>query len=79
MGTIDGMLLEIQSFTENANAVKSLILTKLFNDKIIDKEQWAEYEEDWHIIVIKRSWFKKALSNNKDDWSYQFVKMDIDE
>jgi len=74
MGTIDGMLLEIESFTKNANIAKSIVLSRLLEDKIITDEQRTEYLDNWQIIVIKKSWFKKLLSKD-NDWEYRFVNI----
>jgi len=66
MAQIDGMLLEIESLTKDANGVKEAVLGRLLTNKIITEEQAKEYSEKWQIIIIKRGWFKR--------WMYAFNK-----
>jgi membrane peptidoglycan carboxypeptidase len=79
------MLTEIEGFTENANSVKELVLSKLYTDGIITMEQYNEYCDLYQVIVIKSSWFKKWKSifkpnEKKDEGVYQFkyVKFEQD-
>ena len=72
---LDGMLLEIGDFTENANTVKTIVLSALAKNNVINEEQWKEYKDNWQVIVVKKSWFKKIISG--DDWSYHFIKIKI--
>ena len=39
MAVIDGIVAEIDSYMENSNIVKSIVLDRLFVDKIITKEK----------------------------------------
>ena len=76
MAQIDSMLLEIESYTENANGVKDAVLARLQADKIITDEQAKEYAEKWQIIIIKKGWFKRwmnAFDKDKgESANYQF-------
>lgn len=75
MAAIDGMLLEIDSYTENANTVKTAVITRLLEDGIITEKQATLYNEEWNMIVYKRSWFSKILSKTtKNDWQMKYVK-----
>jgi len=80
MGTIDGVLVEIDSMTKNANLCKEMIIDKLFKDGIINQEIASEYTEKYQIIIVKKSWFKKWLdkfSDNKEDsYVYKLVKFE---
>ena len=76
MAQIDSTLLEIESYTENANSVKDAVLSRLLTDKIITVEQAKEYAEKWQVIVIKKGWFKRWMNvfykENIPNSSYQF-------
>jgi len=77
MAQIDGMLMELDSLTENANKVKDIVLERLLYDKIITAEQLDEYSEKWQMIVIKSNWFKKWMnkySKNEERYFYKFVR-----
>jgi hypothetical protein len=77
MATIDGMLLEIGHFTENANSVKMAVLNQLRNDKVIDDKQLKHYSEEWQMIVVKKGWFQKITSKDKGEWQYSYVKLQV--
>jgi len=75
---IDGMVLEIENNTQNANAIKNLVLDQLLTNKIIEKTQHTEYTNDWQVIVIKKGWFRKLFKNKDDNkWFYKFVKFNF--
>ena len=77
MGTIDPLLLDIGRNIQNANTIKNMVIGQLVTDKIITVTQSIQYIEKYHVITIKRNWFKKLTSKDKDKWEYRFVKMDI--
>ena len=75
MAQIDGMLLEIENYTNNANKVKEAVLERLLSDKVITEGQLRYYSENWQIIIIKQSWFKKwmsAFAKKETGAEYQF-------
>ncbi len=78
MAHIDNGLLELPGDTKNANIVKEVVLDQLLRDNLITKEQFLEYTENWQVIVIKRSWFKKwwdkYASGTADNYVYNIVK-----
>jgi len=80
MGTIDGMLLEIEDYTTNANQVKDLVLERMVADNLIDSDQAAEYHEKWQVIIVKKSWFKawadKYSKGERREYLYKFVKFE---
>ena len=78
MAVIDGIVAEIDSYMENSNIVKSIVLDRLFVDKIIKKEQHDHYNENWNVIIIKDSWFKKwaARFNKSKGYFYKYVKFE---
>lgn len=76
---IDEDYLDYQSFNDNGNVVKEIVLQRLFNDKIISEEQKIEYNEKWQVITFKYSWFKtwwKKYNNQKGDYGYKFLKFE---
>jgi len=74
MAAIDGMLLEIENYTKNAEIVKNMVINRLVKDKIITKKQGETYVNGLDISLIKRSWFQKFLSGEKDSWVYRFLE-----
>lgn len=80
MGTIDGMLLEIEDYTTNANQVKDLVLERMIHDNHIDSDQAAEYQEKWQVIIVKKSWFKswadKFSKGERKGYLFKFVKFE---
>lgn len=70
---MDSTLLGIESYTENANTVKEIVLARLLADKIITDDQAKDYAEKWQMITIKTSWFKRWIDVfDKPKSAYQF-------
>lgn len=80
MAQIDSMLLEIENNTNNANAVKEMVLSRLLTDKIITEAQATEYAEKWQVIVFKKNWFERWMNSfsieNGDRYQFKFVKFE---
>jgi hypothetical protein len=80
MAVIDGMLLEIEDYTTNANQVKDLVLERMILDNRIDSDQAAEYQEKWQVIIVKKSWFKswadKFSKEKKNEYLFKFVRFE---
>lgn len=71
---MDSVLMELEDYTINANIVKTIVLNRLVLDNIITEEQHKKYNDDYHIIIIKTSWFKNIFLNIKD-YIYKYVKL----
>ena len=75
------MLLEMDGEVHNINVVKDIVLERLHTDKIITEKQLDEYRNNWHLIIVKNSWFKNAMNRlnltNGKGYFYQFVKFNL--
>lgn len=60
---IDNTLVNIQSYIEDANSIKDIVLRRLIVDGIINDEQAREYSEKWQVIVIKKAGLKNGQRN----------------
>jgi hypothetical protein len=82
MAKIDGIILEIENHIGNANVVKDIVLARLVMDKVISEEMAQDYSENWQIIVIKPSWFKKWFDKFRkpkgidDIYEYKYVRFE---
>lgn len=80
MAQIDSMLLEIESYTNNANNVKEMVLARLLTDGIITKEQSKCYSEKWQVIIFQKRWYKRWMNyfskTNEDSYEYKFVRFE---
>ena len=76
---MEDMLLNIESNTKNANMVKNMVLGRLLYDEIISEEEQKDYETNWQMILIKKSWFSKLVSKDKNPWVYKLVNFSTDE
>jgi len=80
MGTIDGVLVEIEQMTKNANQCKDITIDRLLKDGHITSDIAYEYTEKWQIIIIKKSWFQRWMekfSNDKpNSYIYKLVKFE---
>lgn len=75
---IDSMLLELEDYIQNANVVKAVILNELVTAEKITVEDAANYNNNWQVIVVKPSWFKRIIDNTPNNYYYQFVKISAD-
>lgn len=78
MAVVDAITVEIDSYSQNAEIVKQIVLERLFIDKVISEEKYNFYSENWNVVLVKKSWFKKWASkfNKSDGWFYKFVKFE---
>ena len=71
---MDNELLNLEINTKNGNTIKELVLDRLLIDKVITEEQFTLYNENYQVICIKKSWFKRLFKNANDSWQYIMVK-----
>jgi hypothetical protein len=48
----------------NYNQVKDLVLNKLIEENLIDREDAEEFRDRCQVLVYKGSWFSKWFDNN---------------
>ena len=76
MSAIDGELINIDVNIKNANVVKEIVLTRLFEDGHIPEKTYDVFMENWQVTIIKRGWFKrwwKKFSPKDDPETYQYM------
>ena len=75
---VDTLLMDMPTNIQNATMAKELVLDTLLKNKVITPIQYKEYMDEWQIIVIKRSWYKrwwdKFSKGHEDAYIYKFVK-----
>jgi hypothetical protein len=71
---IDPELLEIDYLVQNAEMAKQIILDHLLNDGVLTEDNHKIYSEQYYIVVIKRSWFKRLFGDDPT-YTFKFVKM----
>ena len=81
MNTIDNTLVTMEANTRNANAIKEMILSTLFQDGKISQKTFDNYRENYQVILIKRSWFatwceKKFGTETDEKYQYKFVQFE---
>ena len=79
MATLDGILMELSDHTQNVNIAKDMIISNLHNEGHLDDETAKMYLNEYHLILIKKSWIKRVWSRLKsfgqdDGYHYEFVK-----
>ena len=77
MKVTDSQLLNLENDSNNANAVKDLVLETLNKQQIITEKERDTFANEWHIVIIKKSWFKQVISRlsikDRGTYSYRFV------
>ena len=75
---IDNMLMDMPVNISNATMVKAMVLDRLLMDKVITQSEHREYSDEWQVIVIKRSWYKRWWNRfhkgTDDSYIYKLVK-----
>jgi kynurenine formamidase len=71
MAQIDSVLVGMESFVNNAEVVKSIVVDRMKIEGLITEDQAKEFSEKWQVIIIKRKWYKKwwkkYFDNEPDD------------
>ena len=77
---IDDVQLNIDNYTTNYNSVKEVVLARLLADEIISENIAQKHSENWQVIVVKNSWFKRWATKfnkaQKDEYSIKYVKFE---
>jgi len=76
---MDQQQIELEENTRNAEVIKEMIISTLFQNEKISEATVKEYMEDWQIVLIKSNWFKRwttTFKKKKDSWYYKFVKFE---
>jgi len=76
---VDNYLLEIEGHVINYNKVKDVVLSRLRLDEIITEKQLEEYLDNWQVIIVRKTWFKKwaeKFVNGKGDYIIKYVKFE---
>ena len=79
MGTIEGMLVSLPEYIENANNTKEIVLAQLLIDEVITQEQYDKYTQNYQVIIVKNNWFKtwvKKFNKEPEAYSLKFVKFE---
>lgn len=85
MAEIDNQILSIENDTQNANKVKDLVITSLFNQGLLSKEDAYDYVERFHVMIYKGSWFKRFFDKyvkndgNKNINGYYYRVVELQE
>lgn len=75
-------LLNMETHTRNINTVKELVLYQLHADGLVDEKQLNHYIENWQVISIKRSWFRRWAEkmfkeeSKRDMWQCKYVQFE---
>jgi hypothetical protein len=77
MKLLDETLLCMEENTHNANTIKDMVIEQLHREGLLSEELALDYLENWQILIVKNSWFKRwcnKFKKEKEDYSYKFVK-----
>lgn len=81
MAAIDGQLIGIADDMANVNVVKDIVLERLKTDGLLTEEQLNLYRNEWHIVIIKKGWFKNIKDrlgmSNPEAYFYKYVNFKI--
>ena len=61
---MDQQLLELEKDMSNYQKVKELILSKLIEEGLLEKDDADEFDERCQVLVYKGTWFSKWFDNN---------------
>jgi hypothetical protein len=61
---MDQQLLELEKDMSNYQKVKELILSKLIEEGLLEKDDADEFDERCQVLVYKGTWFSKWFDKN---------------
>lgn len=61
---MDQQLLNLEHDMSNYQKVKELILSKLIDEDLLNKDDADEFNERCQVLVYKGTWFSKWFDNN---------------
>jgi hypothetical protein len=61
---MDQQLLELEQDMSNYQKVKELILSKLIEEGLLEKDDADEFDERCQVLVYKGTWFSKWFDKN---------------
>lgn len=69
---------DIETYVNNAETIKHLVLDKLLEDSMITSDIHDLYSTSYNIVVVRPSWFKAWVSKFKKEklngFIYKYVK-----
>lgn len=63
---MDQQLLELESDMSNYQKVKEIVLSKLVQEGLLEKDDADEFDERCQILVYKGTWFSKWFDKNQN-------------
>jgi hypothetical protein len=77
---MDHRLITLEEDTQNANLIKEAVISRLYNDGVLNDEQALTYIEKWQVVIFKPTWFnrwmEKFVLTNTDSYRYKYVKFE---
>jgi len=77
---MDTQLIILEEDIRHANFIKEAVISRLYNDGVLNEEQALTYIEKWQVVIFKPTWFKrwmeKFVTTNKDSYRYKYVKFE---
>jgi ribonuclease HI len=61
---MDQQLLELERDMSNYQKIKELVLSKLVDEDLLDKDDADEFNERCQVLVYKGTWFSKWFDKN---------------
>jgi hypothetical protein len=63
---MDQQLLELEQDMSNYQKVKEIVLSKLVQEGLLEKDDADEFDERCQILVYKGTWFSKWFDKNQN-------------
>ncbi len=77
---MDTQLITLEEDIRNANLIKGLVISRLYHDGVLNKEQAATYIEKWQVVIIKPTWFKRWMEKftptHINSYRYKYIKFE---
>lgn len=74
---------QIEEYTKMYNKVKVLVLNKLIEEKLLNKDDAEEFNERNHVMLYKANWFenwsKKTFGKNYDENGFYLKMIEMQE
>ena len=65
---MDAQLTIMEEAVQNANTVRDVVIDDLVKRKVISQEYAEDYKIKHHVVLLKKNWFRRAFSKNREDY-----------
>jgi hypothetical protein len=74
---MDSIQADLENVIVNAEGVKTIVLERLVNEKLLTEEQALEFADKFGVVPIKKKWYNRIFGKktNNEGWIFKLVNI----